>query len=123
MTTLAGKRVLVLEDEPVVGMMVEDMLIDLGCLVIGPASRLEEALTMAQEEPLDLAVLDVNLGHTDSFPVAAVLEGRSVPFIFATGYGDRATPFPAAPIVTKPYRAQDICTALQLALAAGPSGS
>ena len=118
MTPLAGKRVLVLEDEPVVAMLVEDMLIELGCEVVGPAARLEEGMALARDEPLDLAVLDVNLGPTDSFPVAAILAEKAVPFIFATGYGDRPNPFPAAPIVTKPYGAHDLYTALQLATAA-----
>jgi CheY-like chemotaxis protein len=115
---LAGKRVLVLEDEPVVAMLVEDMLTDLGCIVVGPASGLDDALAMAEREELDLAVLDINLGRADSFPVAVVLEGRSVPFVFATGYGERATPFPAAPVVAKPYRSDDLYRALQLAVAA-----
>jgi CheY-like chemotaxis protein len=115
---LAGRKVLVLEDEPVVAMLVEDMLVELGCIVVGPASRLDDALAMAEREELDLAVLDINLGRVDSFPVAEILRQRSVPFIFATGYGDRATPFPAAPVVAKPYRADDLYAALQLAAAA-----
>ena len=118
MSPLAGKRVLVLEDEPVVAMLVEDMLVELGCIVVGPASRLDDALAMAEREKLDMAVLDINLGHSNSFPVAAVLERRSVPFVFATGYGDRATPFPAAPVVAKPYHSADLYAALQLAVAA-----
>jgi CheY-like chemotaxis protein len=118
MSPLAGKRVLVLEDEPVVAMLVEDMLVDLGCVVVGPASRLDDALAIAEREELDLAVLDINLGRGDSFPVALVLDRRSVPFVFATGYGDRETPFPSAPVVAKPYRADDLYTALQLAVAA-----
>jgi CheY-like chemotaxis protein len=117
-SSLAGKRILILEDEPVVAMLVEDMLVDLGCVVVGPASRLDEALLMVECEELDLAVLDINLGREDSFPVAALLQSRSVPFVFATGYGDCATPFPAAPVVAKPYLAHDLYAAMQLAVAA-----
>lgn len=116
MTSLAGKRVLVVEDEPVVAMMVEDMLVEFGCVVLGPVGRLEEALALVVGEAVDLAVLDVNLGNDNSFPVAALLRARDVPFIFATGYGDRATPFPAAPVVAKPYHPRDIDAALKAAI-------
>lgn len=112
MSLLEGKRVLVVEDEPIVAMHLEDMLEDLGCEVAGSYSRLEEARIAAGTGEFDLAVLDVNLGGTESFPVAEVLAGRGVPFVFATGYGGRETPFPQAQTITKPYRQQDLEHAL-----------
>ncbi len=80
-------RVLVVEDEMLVAMLVEDMLRDLGHVPVGPAARLEAAIKLASDELLDLAILDVNLGGSKSFPIADVLTARGVPVIFATGYG------------------------------------
>jgi DNA-binding response OmpR family regulator len=79
--------VLIVEDEPLVAMLIEDMLVEMGFEILGPAMRLEPALEMAREESFDLAVLDVNLANEQSFPVAQVLKDRGIPFVFATGYG------------------------------------
>jgi CheY-like chemotaxis protein len=84
---LFGRRVLVIEDEMIVAMLLEDMLADLGCTVLGSAVRVEQALTMIEAaEALDAAVLDVNLNGQKSYPVADALVARGVPFVFATGY-------------------------------------
>jgi CheY-like chemotaxis protein len=83
------RRVLVVEDEMMVAMLVEDMLTDLGHQVVGPAMRLEQALPLAREAEIDFAVLDINLGGEQSFPIADVLRERGIPFIFATGYGSK----------------------------------
>lgn len=118
MSALAGLRVLAVEDEPVVAMALEDMLADLGCTVVGPALRLEEALRLVDETEFDAAILDVNLGSATSYPVAAALRRRGIPFAFATGYGgagvsgDLGDAGPAAPVIEKPYRAIDIATVL-----------
>jgi DNA-binding response OmpR family regulator len=82
---LDGLRVLVVEDEMMVSMLIEDMLSDLGCEVIGPASRLDEAIALANESELDCAVLDVNLGGQPIFPLADLLREKGAPFAFATG--------------------------------------
>src|SRR6185295_15398151 len=86
--SLAGLRVLVVEDEMMVSMLIEDMLSDLGCTVVGPASRLDEALELAKADGIDCAVLDVNLGGQPIFPLADLLRQMGRPFAFATGYGD-----------------------------------
>ncbi len=103
--TLIGRRILVVEDQALVAMALDDMLIDLGCVVVGPALNLPTAIDLASREILDGAVLDINLSDERSFPVALVLGDRSVPFLFATGYGERGleTPFTDAPVLTKPY--------------------
>jgi CheY-like chemotaxis protein len=103
--SLAGRRMLVVEDEALVAMALEDMLLELGCTVIGPALRLKPALALAKAEPLDGAVLDINLGDDRSFPVAEILSARSVPFLFASGYGGSGleSPFSEAPVLSKPY--------------------
>ena len=101
---LAGLRVLVVEDEMMVSMLIEDMLQDLGCKVVGPASRLEEAIELANNEELDCAVLDVNLGGGETvFPQAEALRARGVPFVFATGYGILPSDgYPDTPLIRKP---------------------
>ena len=111
---LAGLRVLVVEDEMMVSMLIEDMLTDLGCQVVGPASRLDEAMELAATSELDCAVLDVNLGGQPIFPLADLLRERGRPFAFATGYGDaglrevdRGTP-----VLQKPFREGDLARVL-----------
>jgi DNA-binding response OmpR family regulator len=86
---LQGLRMLVVEDEAMVAMLVEDLLIDLGCVVVDVAGTLEQGLraAAASASPIDGAILDVNLGGSKVFPIADVLEARGVKFIFATGYG------------------------------------
>ncbi|TCM50798.1 CheY-like chemotaxis protein [Rhizobium sp. PP-F2F-G48] len=117
--TLAGKRVLVVEDEMLVAMTLEDTLIDLGLVVVGVAMHLEEALERASHERLDVAVLDINLNGERSYPVADMLQARGIPFIFASGYGhtDRGTAFPDTPTLAKPYHPDELAQALTQTLA------
>jgi DNA-binding response OmpR family regulator len=77
---LTGLRVLVVEDEMMVSMLIEDMLEDLGCTVVGPAARLDEALALARDTEIDCAVLDVNLGGQPIFPLADYLREKGAPF-------------------------------------------
>ncbi len=111
---LKGLRVLVVEDEMMVSMLIEDMLSDMGCTVMGPASRLDEAIELANASDIDCAVLDVNLGGQPIFPLADLLRERGCPFAFATGYGDaglrdvdRGTP-----VLQKPFREGDLARVL-----------
>lgn len=111
---LKGLRVLVVEDEMMVSMLIEDMLGDLGCEVVGPASRLDEALGLAKAGGSDCAVLDVNLGGQPIFPVADLLREKGVPFAFATGYGDaglREVDRGTA-VLQKPFREGDLARVL-----------
>lgn len=102
---LAGKRILVVEDEMLVAMLVEDMLAEAGCIVVGPFARVPEALAAARTETVDAALLDVNIAGEKVFPVAHVLEERGVPFLFVTGYGQAALPRdrPGWEACTKPF--------------------
>jgi CheY-like chemotaxis protein len=111
---LEGLRVLVVEDEMMVSMLIEDMLTDLGCTIIGPASRLDEALALARETELDCAVLDVNLGGQPIFPLADLLREKGAPFAFATGYGDAGLREvdKGAPVLQKPFREADLARVL-----------
>jgi CheY-like chemotaxis protein len=111
---LDGLRVLVVEDEMMVSMLIEDMLGDLGCKVIGPASRLDEAMELANAVELDCAVLDVNLGGQPIFPLADLLRERGAPFAFATGYGDAGLRDvdKGSPVLQKPFREGDLARVL-----------
>ena len=115
MPTLDGLRVLVVEDEMMVSMLIEDMLGDLGCTVVGPVSRLDEAIALAQEGGLDCAVLDVNLGGQPIFPLADLLRAQGAPFAFATGYGDAGLRDvdKGSPVLQKPFREGDLARVLE----------
>ena len=119
-SNLAGLRVLVVEDEMMVSMLIEDMLDDLGCKVVGPASRLDEALALAGEAELDCAVLDVNLGGQSIFPLADFLRAKGAPFAFATGYGDAGLREvdKGSPVLQKPFRETDLARVLGVLKAA-----
>lgn len=112
---LLGRRVLVVEDEVMVSWILEDMLAELGCQVVGPAARVEQALAMVDAETIDLAVLDVNLNGQKSFPVADALVARDVPFVFSTGYDIHGVPdaYKMFPMLQKPYEQAYLVTALE----------
>ena len=103
-------RILVVEDEALVSMLIEDTLVDLGHEVAAVASRLPEACELARSEAIDFAILDVNLGGKPSFPVAEILSERGIPFAFATGYGSRGLDgkFQEVPTLAKPFTEADI---------------
>jgi CheY-like chemotaxis protein len=107
-------RVLVIEDEAIITLLLESMLADLGHEMIASAGRLDAALALAREAEVDLAILDVNLRGERSFPVAHVLTERGVPFLFATGYGTAGldAPFKNSPTLKKPFDAKDLADAL-----------
>ena len=108
---LAGRRVLLVEDQALIAMALEAELEDEGLHVTGRAGAVVTALALIASDPPDLAVLDVNLAEGDSLPVAETLRARSIPFVFATGYGrDIGLPegFADIPIVGKPYQIGDI---------------
>jgi CheY-like chemotaxis protein len=102
----AGARVLVVEDESLVAMMLSDMLEDLGCRVIGPVGSRAGALELVGDLQLDLALLDVNLGGEHAYDVADALAGRAVPFVFVSGYGISGIDprFAHAPVLAKPFQ-------------------
>ena len=114
LSKLDGLRVLVVEDEMMVSMLIEDMLTDLGCVVVGPASRLDEAIALVESSDLDCAVLDVNLGGQPIFPLADILRAKGAPFAFATGYGDAGLRDVdrGSPVLQKPFREGDLARVL-----------
>ena len=116
---LSGRRVLVVEDESLVAMLLETILEDMGCLPVGPASTVEEGLAMAvDDERLDAALLDVNVAGREVFPIANALRERGVPFVFSTGYGEGGLPddWRGHPTVQKPFTENAIREALMKAM-------
>ena len=111
---LSGRRVLVVEDEMLVLIMIEDMLADLGCQLVTSAATVDKALALISAQVFDVALLDMNLNGNDSHPVAEALSARGVPFVYSTGntgqsardgYSDR-------PVLKKPFKYEDLTAIL-----------
>ncbi|HEY2132782.1 MAG TPA: response regulator [Acetobacteraceae bacterium] len=111
---LSGHRILVVEDEVLIAMLLETALEDAGCVVVGPYSRLSEALAAAARDDFDAALLDVNLAGEKVFPVAELLAERKIPFLLLSGYGDKATPPEHAdwPTHGKPFNTDELMLVL-----------
>ena len=112
--SVGGLRVLLVEDEMMVALLLETVLIDLGHQVVGPVARLERGLEVVEREAIDLAVLDVNIDGREVYPIAAALEARGIPFIFTTGYGIDGlhSAYRNRPVLQKPYRSDDLKAAI-----------
>jgi CheY-like chemotaxis protein len=106
----ARRRILVVEDEFLIRMLLEDMLTDLGYELVGVAGRVDEAAEMAQTKEFDLAILDVNLDGHDVYPVADLISKRGLPFMFVTGYGGRGLPdnYRGRPTLQKPFQMDEL---------------
>ncbi|MBD3834158.1 response regulator [Brevundimonas bullata] len=116
---LQGRRVLVIEDESLVAMLLETILEDMGCAVVGPESNIDDGLVAATTEAsLDAALLDVNVAGREVFPVADALRARGVPFVFSTGYGEAGLPehWRGNPTIQKPFTEGAIRDALMKAM-------
>lgn len=103
-------RILIVEDEILIAMLLEDIVTDLGHNSVGPMMRLQSALAAAETEDLDFAILDINLAGQQSFPVADCLIRRGIPFIFASGYGQAGltNAYVHIPVLQKPYDSAQI---------------
>jgi len=102
---LAAPRILVVEDEMAVAMLVEDMVEELAYEIAGVVTRLEDAMALVDSDSFDLAMLDVHLNGKTVFPFAAELQARDIPFLFATAYGPRGIPaeFQGYQVLQKPF--------------------
>lgn len=109
------KRVLLVEDEPLVSMMLADMLSAFGHKVDGPYSRFSDAILAAKSNNLQAGILDVNLGGEKTYAVADILTDRKIPFAFVTGYGPDSivSAFSHAPVLQKPIEAAKLHALLQ----------
>ena len=120
MMTLDGRRnsVLVVEDEVMIRMMVVDMLEQLGYHIAAEAGDIDEAVRLANSTEFDLAILDVNVNGRLISPVAEAVEGRNLPFVFATGYGVQGLPekYRSRPLLQKPFQLETLSRVVQGAL-------
>ncbi len=116
--SLEGARILVVEDEALIALSIEQTLRDFGCTVVALAMHIDDALPIAQSGDVDAAMLDVNVGGREVFPVADVLIRRRIPVLFATGYGAEAlrSDLRGRPIIRKPFQARELRQALERAL-------
>jgi CheY-like chemotaxis protein len=114
-TALSGLRVLVVDDEALVAMLMEDMLQDLGCEPVGAAARVSQALEMVRDLEFDLAVLDVNLAGESIAPGAEAVLARGAAVVFATGYGEAGVPaaFKGRPTLQKPFGIAEVAAKLK----------
>ena len=115
---LSNRKVLVVEDEMMIAMLIEDMLDEFGCKLVGPATNVPRALELIGKESIAVAVLDLNLDGKDTYAIADALQRKSVPFIFATGYGSTGLrqEYGNRPVLPKPFQARDLEAALTEAL-------
>lgn len=107
---LAGLRVLVVEDDAMLAMALDLTLSDLGCHVVGLASSVGEAAPLAHEAVIDGAILDINLAGEKVYPIADILTGRGIPFVFTTGYGEAGLRDSdrGRPVLQKPYTPESL---------------
>lgn len=115
---LGGHRVLVVEGESRIAMLIRDTLEDLGCKVVAMVSRLDDARTKAASLEFDIALLGVELSGESSFPMAHELAGRGTPLVLITGYGTTGIPseLKQVPVLQKPFRRVELERALLAAL-------
>jgi CheY-like chemotaxis protein len=115
----SGTRVLIVEDDTIIAMTAEDMLDEIGCKTAAIAATVDEALARAGDTEFDIALLDLNLKDEDSLPVARRLREEGKPFIFATGYDGlpAGCGFTDAPVISKPYRIEQLAEMLAQAMA------
>ena len=118
----AGKRVLLVEDEMMIRMLLEGMLNDLGHTVAGEAGGIDEALVLAKDAEFDIALLDVNLNGRPITPVVEILIKRGLPFVFASGYGQGGVPEPyrGSPTLQKPFQVEALAEAIEAVANAQP---
>ena len=109
-------RVLVVEDNFLMAEMLCDLLTAHGCEIVGPAPRLAPAMELAANREIDGALLDINLAGEFCFPLAEMLQAKGVPFVFVTGYTDRAVvpdSLHGVPVLIKPFSPLEIASILR----------
>lgn len=112
------RRVLIVEDEMLIALMLQDMVAEAGLVVAAIANTLRAGVELAEREDVQLAILDINLNGEEAYPVAEILRARHIPFIFSTGYaGASVRPeYQGAPRLIKPYQQEMLTAAIAAAL-------
>src|SRR5262245_35913176 len=120
---LAGRRVLIVEDEAMISALIEMIIGEAGCAIVGPVASLEEALHIIEHERLDAALLDVRVNDRDVYAVADALSTRGIPMIFISGYARPQLPprYRDRPYVAKPFTPDTVLMRLDEALAGNGS--
>jgi CheY-like chemotaxis protein len=115
---LKGRKILVIEDSPVVAPFVADLLTDLGCIVVGPAPNMAAARELAEAGGFDAALLDVHIRGERVFPLCDVLDHHNIPFVLTSGYANWQVPerWADRPKLQKPYMLDGVRDALEEAL-------
>lgn len=120
--TRGAVRVLVVEDEPLIAMMLEDALRDYGYSVVGPVENLKSAIQLAATERIDTAVVDINIDGQIADAVADKLIERGIPFLFVSGYQRKlGLRYGAIPLLRKPFSIDDLHRAVENLLQAKPA--
>jgi CheY-like chemotaxis protein len=116
--SLAGRRILVVEDSPVVGPFTADLLGELGCEVVGPAPNMASARECIETEDFDAALMDIHIRGERVFPLCDLLAERNVPFVLTSGYADWHMPdeWTGRPRLQKPYTIDEVAEVLGAAL-------
>ena len=123
MSCLAGRRILVAEDDPLIAAELRDALADQGAEVVGPVPTVRAAMAAIEARPPDIAVLDVNLRNASSAPVVDLLRAAAVPHVLVTGYLQHQlddASLREAPILSKPLRRKELIATLEGAIAGAP---
>jgi DNA-binding response OmpR family regulator len=109
------RKVLIVEDEGMVAMLLEDMLADLGHEVVAIAARMDRAAQLISEASADVVILDVNLNGEQTYPLASTLASQGIPFIFSTGYGSAGLKeeWRSAAALQKPFQARELERAMR----------
>jgi DNA-binding response OmpR family regulator len=117
---LQGQTIMIVDDEPMVAMLLESALSDEDCIIIGPFASVAQASQAARSGPVDFALLDVNVADGQVYPIAQILEERGIPFLLLSGYGDGDIPAGHAhwPMASKPFSIEPlierICATLRV---------
>ncbi|HVU30532.1 MAG TPA: response regulator [Sphingomicrobium sp.] len=111
---LSGRRILIVEDSPVIGSATADLLEDLGCEAIGPAPNMAAARELIEAGNFDAALMDIHIRGERVFPLCEMLEARQIPFVFTSGYADwhMLEKWEDRPRLQKPYSSQQVEDAL-----------
>lgn len=119
---VVARHVLIVEDQVLIAMDLEDALTALGHGVFGNVTRLDKAMHLAREADIDFAILDIDLAGEPSFPVAAILRERAIPFIFTSGYGDSGLVdgYRDDPTLSKPFAPHELERAIATAFEREP---